>query len=49
MTGSINDAIREAQPGDTLCIPSGFFNVSRLAACCIALESRELHVAMPRI
>ena len=31
VTGSINDAIQEAQPGDTVIIPSGFYNVRPMA------------------
>jgi hypothetical protein len=33
VTGSINDAIQEAQPGDTVIIPSGFYNVRPAALC----------------
>lgn len=41
VTGSINDAIRKAQPGDTLIIPSGFYNVSRQTACAAVLLQRR--------
>jgi hypothetical protein len=42
VTGSINNAIQEAQPGDTLVIASGFYNVSCVALCLLCLAISQL-------